>query len=94
VEVQFLVWDDANELHLADHGIAATDVQELLDVNEWVIDQHPRYPGQIRVIGYTRTGRWLTVAMDPTPWANAWRPITGWETTPEERAYWLEQNPG
>jgi hypothetical protein len=93
VEIRFLVWDDANEEHLAYHGIAPHDVEDVLNVNEWVIDRHPRYPDQIRMIGFTRGGRWLTVAMDPTPWPDVWRPVTGWDSTSEERDYWREQNP-
>jgi hypothetical protein len=41
------------------------EVQEVLDGNEWVIDRHPSYPEQARGIGFTQSGRWLTVAMDP-----------------------------
>lgn len=93
MDVRFLLWDEYNEAHLAYHGIAGREVEELLNVNEWVIDRHPRYPDQVRVVGYTRRGRWLTVALDPTPWPDVWRPVTGWESTAEERAYWRAQNP-
>ncbi len=93
MEIRYLVWDNANERHLAYHGIEVREIQELLDTNEWVIDRHPRYPEQVRLTGYTQSGRWLTVAMDPTPWPEVWRPVTGWDSTAEERLYWQEQNP-
>ena len=93
MEIRYLVWDDENERHLGYHDIAAREIQELLDVNEWVIDRHPRYPEQVPVIGFTQALRWLTVVMEPTPWPDAWRPVTGWQTTLEERAYWREHNP-
>jgi hypothetical protein len=93
-EIRNLVWDDANEWHLAGHHIPAREVQELLDVNEWVIDRHPSYPDQVRAIGHSRSGRWLTVVLEQTPWPGTWRPVTGWESTREEIEYWREQNPG
>jgi len=58
-----------------------------------VVDVHPDYPDQVRVTGPTATGRLLTVALEPVEEeAGLWRPITGWEATAAEEAYyWREQ---
>jgi hypothetical protein len=91
MEIRQLQWDDANRDELARHRIADSEAQELLDVDEWVADTHPAYPGQVRIIGRTRSGRWLTVALEPTARPEVWRPITGWDSTPTERAYYWNQ---
>jgi hypothetical protein len=58
-----------------------------------VVSQHPRYPGQVRITGYTRHGRWLTVVLEPSKMPEVWRPVTGWEATESDVAYWRAQNP-
>jgi hypothetical protein len=58
----------------------------------WWITTHENYPGQIRVIGLTAAGRFITVAMAPTDRAHVWRPITGWSSTDEEKDYYWDQS--
>jgi hypothetical protein len=52
---------------------------------------HPDYPDQVRIVGPTSAGRWLTIALESTEYAAVWRPVTGWITTAEEREYHREE---
>jgi uncharacterized DUF497 family protein len=93
VEIHELLFDRGNRRELAGHGIAPREVREIIDLDQWVVTRQPRYPDQVRVIGYTRGGRCLTVAMEPTHDPAIWRPVTGWAATREEVEYWREHHP-
>jgi hypothetical protein len=91
MEIRRLAWDAANRRELAYHRITTEEVDGLIALDEWAADVHADYPGQVRVTGRTPQGRWLTIAMEPTADAVVWRPITGWEATPAEKAYYWDQ---
>ena len=83
--IERLVWDEVNLRKLLAHGITREEVEDMVSNNGYVFDS-PGYPGQVRVVGYTRTNRWLTVAVEPL-WhvgPGVWRPITGWASTERE----------
>jgi hypothetical protein len=87
MDVQRLRWSDHNESKLAAHGIARREVVEVLDVDAWVPATDDRYPNQVRIIGPTVSGRFLTLVLEETEEAGLWRPVTGWDSTPTEREY-------
>ena len=87
MEIEQLRWDGGNEPHLRTHGIGRADVEDLVFWGTWVRARNTRYPNQIRIIGYTPAGRWLTIALERTEMPGAWRPITGWPTTEREIDY-------
>ena len=93
MEIRRLLWDDVNDPHLLQHGITADKADELVKLDVWVVSRHPSYPDQVRIVGHTRSGRWLTIVLEPTHLRDVWRPVTGWDATHEEVAYWREQNP-
>lgn len=93
MEIAAFEWHRANIAKLNQgHRIGQWEVDELRELNEWAVDVHPDYPGQVRIIGPTRAGRFLTVALEPTEDPAVWRPITGWPSTEREIAYHHEQN--
>jgi hypothetical protein len=92
VEIQWLEFLPANVAKLRAHGISQAEVRSMVAADDWVMGGHDDYPGQIRVTGPTAAGRLITVAMDPTDDPAVWRPITGWEAMPSERAYYWEQH--
>jgi hypothetical protein len=94
MDIRLLLWDGANQLHLAEHVIRASEVNEMMELDNWVVSSHPRYSDQVRITGHTRGGRWLTVALEPTADSETWRPVTGWESTADEIRYWHEQQRG
>ena len=91
VEIDELVWLPANEAKLSHHGIDRVAVEGMIARGEWVVTTHEDYPDQVRVIGPTPDGRAVTVAMAPTGDPAAWRPVTGWDSTDGERAYYWDQ---
>lgn len=91
MEIRRLVWDDANREELAAHGVAPGEVEALVAADAWAAEAHPAYPEQVRVIGRTPAGRWLTVPVAPTADPAVWRPVTGWDATPAERAYYWDR---
>ena len=78
------MWDEDNETHLAEHGITAAEVRQLL-WNRHVTKPNPRAEGRITLIGETNGGRVLSVALDPTLDSGTWRPVTGIEANEDER---------
>ena len=94
MEIRLLIWDDANQLHLAEHRIRASEINEMMELDNWAVSRHDRYPDQVRIVGHTSRGRWLTITLEPTDVADTWRPVTGWESTGGEISYWREQHSG
>ena len=92
MELRRLLWRRGNLDKLAAHGVSQREVEELVAVNAWVVSGHAEYPDQLRVIGPTRAGRLLTVALAPTERPDVWRPITGWASTPAEVTYYSEES--
>jgi uncharacterized DUF497 family protein len=55
-------WDDANRSHIARHGVAAEEAEQVLvnnplDLDPQYINDEWRFPS----VGLTRSGRWLVV---------------------------------
>jgi uncharacterized DUF497 family protein len=74
-EVYFLLWDDENESHVAEHGITPADVRQVLSNRHITVTNH-RSPGRITLIGETNGGAILAIALDPTLDPGTWRPVT------------------
>ncbi len=84
MDVRELEFDEANEEHLARHGIRTREVRQILE-NRFLTRRNPKSPDGILVLGRTNGGRYLTVVMAPTSDPVRWRPITGWDSDVEER---------
>ncbi len=82
------VFDD----DLARHGINSEEVREVIALDAWVPLANDAYLDQTRVIGPTYADRMLTVVLEMTDRPGVWRPITGWDSSPEELAYYREEN--
>ncbi|HEV2126925.1 MAG TPA: hypothetical protein VGW38_29595 [Chloroflexota bacterium] len=81
--IEHLLWSDASEAKLMAHGISRGEVVEMITDLNYIIFESP-YTNQVRVTGYTRRYRWLTLAMEELS-HNTFRPITGWPATETER---------
>ena len=90
MEIERLIWLRRNVAKLAEHGIGERDIDDLIGTDSYTVTVHPDYPDQVRVIGQTRNGRFLTLVLEATDTLGVWRPVTGWETTATEEAYWQE----
>jgi hypothetical protein len=91
VDVRALAWRGGNEAKLAGHGISRLEVEEVIALDEWVGYVHLEYPDQVRAVGLTRAGRFLTIALEPTEAPAVWRPVSGWNATRGEREYYREE---
>ena len=91
MEIERLVWQRTNVDKVAAHGISQYEADDMIAENAWVVDVDENYPDQIRVIGPSALGRFITLALAPTPTPAAWRAITGWPSTDEEIAYHREE---
>jgi hypothetical protein len=92
VEIAELDWSDDNEAKLAAHGVMAWEVTALVRAGTYVVAEHPDYPDQVRVTGPTPAGRFLTVVLEETPDPVVWRPVTGWEASAAEEAYYWQEH--
>jgi uncharacterized DUF497 family protein len=88
--IEQLIWYPRNEEKLLEHGIETDEVEDLVEEDNYVVDTHPDYPDQVRIVGTTSAGRVLTVALEDCG-GGYYRPITGWEATRRERRLWEER---
>jgi uncharacterized DUF497 family protein len=85
IAIYFLEFDDNNIEHLGKHGIAPEEIEQITG-NDYITARNVRQPeSRIVMIGRTDGGRLLTVVLEATRDDVVWRPITGWESTQEER---------
>jgi hypothetical protein len=82
-------WDDGNERELAAHRISPAEVHELFEAGpQWVPNRKYR-AGDWKMVGYTASGRAITVIVS---WDESWarlRPVTGWDCTRGEKTRYL-----
>jgi hypothetical protein len=63
---------------------------DLVCQDTFIVDRHPWYPDQVRIIGRTGTGRALTVALED--WGEGiYRVVTGWASTAREKALYADE---
>jgi hypothetical protein len=93
VEIASFEWRRPNIAEPQEHGIAPWEVDELRALGTWAARVHPDYPGQVRIVGPTAAGRFLTIALAPTEDPAIWRPVTGWPSTAAELAYYRQAYP-
>jgi len=87
--IEHLVWWRRNEAKLREHGITAEEVEEIVVRDTYIVGEHPEYPNQVRITGYTASGRWLTIALEIRG-GGQFRPVTGWIATEDEIRRYLE----
>jgi len=91
MEIERLVWYPVNAAKLAAHGVMQDEADDMIAEDAWVVDVDEDYPDQIRVIGPSTRGRFITLALAPTSDPAIWRPVTGWPSTDQEIAYHREE---
>lgn len=74
-------WDDANEGHLARHGITAEEAEEIvLNGPVWMRNKKGMR-GDWKAVGYTHGGSALTIIVSVNGDTGMLRIITGWPAT-------------
>jgi uncharacterized DUF497 family protein len=88
-----LDWDEENKAHATRHGVSLREIVDMTETGPWVIvgDTKGRRDRR-RVIGWTGTGRAVTLVVEWTSEPGVFRPITSWPASVEEIAlYWLRK---
>jgi hypothetical protein len=85
IRIAELEFDDYNEGELAAHRISAYEVMQLLR-NRFTVRRNRRNrSGNRQLIGETDGGRVLTIVLAALKEPDRWRPVTGWDSSPQER---------
>jgi len=82
VYVRRLIWDAWNEAHIARHQVTREEVEEVCQARPIVQEG---YGGRSLVIGPTRSGRMLTIVLDPEG-EGIYYPVTARPASRRERA--------
>ncbi|TAK26045.1 MAG: hypothetical protein EPO26_01515 [Chloroflexota bacterium] len=67
------------------------EIEDLIARGTWAVVVHPDFPERVRIVGPTSTGRFITVALDPTKHPAVWRPVTGRRSEAIEIAYYRRE---
>ena len=82
MEWESLIWDEANEAHMARHQVTPDEVEDVVhDARSRVLRTHTE---RRLVIGRTSAGRWLLVVLAQAG-ADQSYPITARDLTPAEK---------
>ena len=86
-------FDEHNEEKLWRHGITDSDVFAVHESDRMIVIRNKRNAsGSHRMIGMDLRGRLLTIIIAPVSRSDGiWRPITGYESHPDEEAKWRNQ---
>ena len=88
---EFLI-DDENELKFASHGLAAAQVDQVLD-NPYLVARNRRERRASHlVIGKDHGGQCIAVPIEPTHIIDLWRPITAWPCKASELTLLTRRN--
>lgn len=86
LKIYELEFDEFNEDELAQHGVRAVDVRQVLDNEPVVLPNKKGRAADWIMIGPTYGGRFLTVPIASLSVEGMWRPVTAWNSEPEEIA--------
>ncbi len=87
--IKRLVWDEWNVAHIARHDVRPSEVEEVCQISPVFKDS---YKGRQLVIGPTKLGRIITIALDPEPGiVNVYYPVTAHPASRQERRRYKEE---
>lgn len=90
-EADDLEFDDANEAHLALHGISVSEVTQVWLSRPVYVPNKKGLTAAWLMLGDTLGGRSLTVAVVTMEVVLRLRPITGWDSTAGELTRWRSE---
>lgn len=85
LDVDDLLFDDANEAKFAVHGVTVEEVQEVLDGNPRFYENRLRRRASHVLMGLTFDGRLLVIPIERIT-QGLWRPVTAFDPTPTQVA--------
>jgi uncharacterized DUF497 family protein len=85
ITIHFLLFDDENADHIHRHGVTPEEIEQMTG-NKYATARNTRFPAnRVMMFGQTDGGRALSVVLEATHDEVVWRPVTAWDSTPEER---------
>lgn len=88
VKIKKLVWDEWNIKHISRHDVIPNEVEEVCQGDPVF---RSSYKGRKLVIGPTKSGRMVTVALDPEPdLVDIYYPVTAHPASKKERRRYKE----
>lgn len=89
VYIKQLIWDERNVAHITRHDVTPGEVEEVCQMSPVFKDS---YKNRQLVIGPTKLGRMITVALDPESGrANVYYPVTAHPASRKERRRYKEE---
>lgn len=85
--IRRLIWDSWNVAHIARHQVNPEEVEEICHTDP-VVQQGDK--GRSLVFGQTKSGRMLTVVLDPEG-ESVYYPVTARPASKRERAIYTQQ---
>ena len=85
VAIHALAWAEANEGHLAEHGVSVREVAQMLSNPHVIVRNRRKRSTRHLLIGSTHGGRILTVPLAQTADQSTWRPVTAFPATKAQR---------
>jgi len=87
--IKSLIWDDWNVAHIARHDVLPNEVEEVCTGNRI---EREAYRQRIFLVGTTKTGRILTVILEPREEQGFYRPITAYDSSKRSIKAYREEN--
>jgi hypothetical protein len=78
-------WDDGNLMHMAERGLDANAVNDMLAYRITALRNKRAGAGTYKLIGRGKGGEMLTIVVTGTAEPGRWRPITGRRSTVGEK---------
>jgi len=82
IYIKRLIWDDWNVTHIARHDVKPEEVEEVCQANP---QTEIAKKGRIRITGLTKTGRAISVFLDPEPEKGVYYPVSARDASKKER---------
>lgn len=79
------LFDDENEEEMAQHGLIARRVLQILDGEYMIVPNRRARRALYLLIGRDHGGAFITVPVEPTHDPVVWRPVTAWPSKRHER---------
>jgi hypothetical protein len=84
-EVEEFQWDDENLVHCANHNFGPRIACQVKNDLPRAFPNNPKRRAPFYMVGRADNGILWTIAIEPTPTAKLWRPITGYPSTASQQ---------
>ena len=87
--IKSLIWDDWNVAHIGQHDVLPNEVEEVCAGNRI---EREAYRQRIFLVGTTKTGRILTIILEPREEQEVYKPITSYDASKRSIKAYQEEN--